>query len=96
MSKHEIIETLRSLDKDASERYRAKILGIFGSVARGEGGPDSDVDVLVEFLAGATLLDLSGLGLSLEEKIGLPVDIVPVDTIKLELKEQILSEAILV
>ena len=45
---------------------------------------------------GATLLDLSGLGLLLEENIGLPVDIVPIDTIKLELKEQILSEAILV
>jgi predicted nucleotidyltransferase len=96
MSKNEIIETLRSLDRDASENYRAKILGVFGSVARGEEGPDSDVDVLVEFLVGATLLDLSGLGLFLEEKIGLPVDIVPIDTIKLELKEQILSEAILV
>jgi len=96
MDKYEVIWTLRSLEREIEGTYRAKVKGVFGSVAKGEERPNSDVDVLVEFLEGATLLDLVGLGLYLEEKLGIPVDIVPIDTIKPEMKRQILGEAIFV
>lgn len=96
MDKNEVIRTLKSLERQVHGRYRARVKGVFGSVARGEERPESDIDLLVEFLDGATLLDLVGLGLFFEEELGIPVDIVPIDTIRPELKPQILSEAIFV
>ena len=49
---------------------------VFGSVARGEAGPDSDVDLLVDLDPERTLLDLSGLILDLQETLGREVDVV--------------------
>lgn len=48
---------------------------VFGSVARGEAGATSDVDLLVDFEPGRSLLDLSGLVLDLEEALGRRVDV---------------------
>lgn len=58
-------------------RWRVDELAIFGSAARGEMGPDSDVDVLVTFddQASWSLLDLMGLKEELEEIFGRPVDL---------------------
>jgi predicted nucleotidyltransferase len=49
---------------------------VFGSGARGEQRPDSDLDLLVDLPPGASLLDLSRLGLALEDALGRPVDLV--------------------
>ena len=49
---------------------------LFGSVVRGEQRADSDIDLLVDLPPGASLFDLSRLGLALEEVLGRPVDIV--------------------
>jgi predicted nucleotidyltransferase/DNA-binding XRE family transcriptional regulator len=51
---------------------------VFGSVARGQARPDSDVDLLVEFEPGRTVLDLSELILDLQEALGYPVDVVEI------------------
>lgn len=51
---------------------------VFGSVARGEARPDSDIDFLVEFEPERTLLDLSELILDLEEALGRKVDVVEI------------------
>ena len=48
---------------------------VFGSVARGEDDADSDLDLLVDAAAGATLFDLAGLELELAELLGVRVDI---------------------
>jgi|SRR5579872_2623042 len=48
---------------------------VFGSVARGEAKPSSDLDLLVEFEKGRSLLDLAGLERELEELLGCKVDI---------------------
>jgi predicted nucleotidyltransferase len=48
---------------------------VFGSVARGEAGANSDVDLLVEFEPGRSLVDLTGLELELEELLGCKVDV---------------------
>lgn len=92
----EIIRILKSVNDEIADNFKARIKGVFGSFARGEERPDSDLDVLVEFMEGATLLDFVGLALYLEERLGLPVDVMPIDTVRLELKHKILDEAIFV
>jgi predicted nucleotidyltransferase len=57
-------------------RHRASNVRVFGSVARGDATPDSDIDFLVTFEEGASLYDLSGLWQDLQELIGHSVDVV--------------------
>jgi predicted nucleotidyltransferase len=54
----------------------ASSAAVFGSVARGEARPGSDVDLLVDFEPGASLLDHVGLFQDLEELLGVGVDVV--------------------
>ncbi|MCS7158693.1 MAG: nucleotidyltransferase family protein [Blastocatellia bacterium] len=90
----EVLATLRELQDEARQRYRAEIVGVFGSYARGVTHRRSDVDVLVRFLAGASLFDLVGLGDFLEEQLGVKVDVVSERALRPELRERILSELI--
>jgi predicted nucleotidyltransferase len=94
MTKENVIEVLRTSTEDSLLRYKAQIKGIFGSYARGEESESSDIDVLVDFKEGADLFDFVGLSLFLEEKLQRPVDIVPTDTIKGEIRNAVLKEAI--
>jgi uncharacterized protein len=94
MTRENIIEILRAVAGDILLKYRAQIKGIFGSFARGEESETSDIDVLVDFKEGADLFDLVGLSLFLEEQLKRPVDIVPTDTIKSDIRNTILKEAI--
>jgi len=91
-----IKKTLRSLEEEIREKYRAEIVGLFGSYVRGEQKDTSDIDILVRFLEGATLFDFVGLANFLEEKLGIKVDIVSERAIRPELKKQILSEVVAV
>jgi hypothetical protein len=68
-------------------------LGIFGSIARGEERPDSDLDVLVE-LDQRTFDRYMDLKLYLQDLLGRSIDLVLADRIRPELKDQILSELI--
>lgn len=54
MEKNEIIETLRA-NRTLLEQFHIRSLSVFGSIVRGEAGPDSDVDILVEFDPGANV-----------------------------------------
>ena len=77
------------------ERYKAEIIGIFGSYVRGEQKEESDIDVLVKFHKGATLFELVGLALFLEEVLGVnKVDVVPYDTVRPEIKERVFKEVV--
>jgi len=89
-----IKKTLKSLEREIKKEYKAEIIGIFGSYVRGEEKESSDVDILVRFLERATLFDFVGLANFLEEKLNIKVDIVPVDTVREEIKEQVLKEAV--
>ena len=94
------IDEIKKIIEDAEEvirqRYKAEVIGIFGSFARGEEGKESDIDILVEFKEGATLFDLSGLGDFLEEKLGRKVDIVSTRSIRKEIKENIMKDLVAV
>lgn len=94
MTKENVIRILRSVTEESLLKYKARIRGIFGSVARGEDTAESDIDVLVEFTEQADLFDYVGLSLFLEEKLNRRVDVVPSDTIKMEVINDIMKEAI--
>ena len=94
MLREEIVKILQKVKEEIRIKYKAEIKGIFGSYAREEAKQRSDVDILVNFLEGATLFDFVGLANYLEEKLKIKVDIVPVDTLRREIKDKILKEAI--
>lgn len=87
------------------EEIREKVVGlmrqrgvvrasVFGSTARGEASPTSDVDFLVEFEPGRSLLDLSGLRLDLEEALGCEVDIATRNSLHPKLRDRVLGELV--
>ncbi|MDQ2730063.1 MAG: nucleotidyltransferase family protein [Armatimonadota bacterium] len=75
MTRNDILQLLTIHQADLA-RFDVKTLGVFGSVARGEANPDSDVDVLVEFNGAATFDGYIDLEAFLEDLIGARVDLV--------------------
>ena len=67
---------------------------IFGSVARGDDEPGSDLDLLVDFTEEASLLDEVGLRLALADLLQVSVDVVAADTLKGPIRERVLREAV--
>lgn len=94
MKTEEILKILRELEGIVRQRYKAHIKGIFGSYARGEEDHKSDIDILVDFDKDANLFHLVGLSLFLEEKLHIPVDVVPYDSVREEIKEYVFKEAV--
>lgn len=78
------------------ERYSVKDIAIFGSVARGEETPGSDIDLLVEFEPGKTggYFKFFTLQQDLEGRLRMKVDLVTPDALKAQLRERILAEAV--
>lgn len=74
------IEDLLALHRDeiheAVARHHSMSVSVFGSLARGESRPDSDIDLLVRFAPGSSLFDLLRLTDELENLLGRPVDVV--------------------
>lgn len=68
--------------------------GVFGSVARGEAGEDSDVDFLVELEKGRSLVDLAGLRLDLRDVLDREVDVATPSSLHPKLRERILRELV--
>jgi predicted nucleotidyltransferase len=63
-------------------------------VARGDDGELSDVDFLVDLSDGTSLLDLIGLERELGELLGRDVDVIPSDSLKPRVRDQIMSESV--
>ena len=82
-------EILRIAAKHGAQRIR-----VFGSVARGEAGPQSDVDFLIEVGAQRSPFFPGGLVMDLEALLGRRVDVVEPDGLYPPLKAAILQEAI--
>lgn len=76
--------------------YHVKDIGVFGSMARGEGTASSDVDVLVEFSKPIGFFKFIELEEFLSKLIGRKVDLVTKKALKPAIKEEILQETIYV
>ncbi|MBM4162783.1 MAG: nucleotidyltransferase family protein [Ignavibacteria bacterium] len=89
------IRTIVAQNSDLlAEKYGVTIVGIFGSYVRGEQGKQSDLDLLAEILRPISLLELVGAEIYLSEILGMRVDVVPKRTVREELREAILEEAV--
>ena len=75
-------------------KHGARNVRIFGSVARGEARPGSDVDFLVELEKGRSLFDLGGLLMDLQDLLGCEVDVVTVNGLRARIRERVLQEAV--
>lgn len=73
--------------------HGAKKIAVFGSYARGEETPDSDLDILVEFLDRKSLLDLVGIEMKLSETLNVKVDLLTERAISPYLIDRIKNEA---
>lgn len=87
-------EKLSLLMPALEEKYHVESLEIFGSYARGEQSQSSDLDLLITFSQPYSLWELLDVKEFLSKKLHLTVDLVPKDSIKAMLKEQIIQEAI--
>ena len=96
MERDEALRLLSGQKVEIRRRFGVKSMSLFGSTARDEAGPDSDVDVLVEFEPTATpsLLDFIDLKHFLSDELKMGVDLVDRRTIIPELRNSILSGAI--
>lgn len=78
MNRDRVIAGLRALLPHLRSQYAVASLGLFGSIARGDGAESSDIDVLVAFEPGATvtLMTLARVKCDLEDALGRAVDLV--------------------
>ena len=79
---------------EVARKHGARNVRIFGSVARGDAGPDSDVDILVELETGRGLLDHAALMLDLSDLLGCKVDVVTDRGIRPRIRDRVLLEAV--
>lgn len=80
-----MVRRIADMRGELRERFTVIRIGVFGSFARGDQGPASDVDILVE-LAEPTFDHYMDLKFRLEDVLGRPVDLVIADTVRPRLK----------
>jgi len=94
MTLGELVKTRREEILELAERNGARNVRVFGSVARGEAKPGSDVDFLVRFDKGRSLMDHAALLLDLADLLGCQVDVVSENGINPRIRERVLKEAV--
>lgn len=93
MTPSAIVTDNRDRILDIAARHGARNVRIFGSAARGEARPDSDIDLLVDLEPGRSLLDHVALWQDLEQLLRRRVDVVVEGGISPHLEQRILAEA---
>jgi predicted nucleotidyltransferase len=93
----ESITLLKNKRKDIlgiASKYGARNVRIFGSLARGEAGEDSDIDFLVDLEPGRSLFDLGGLLMDLQNLLAQKVDVVTEKGLRPRIRDRVLKEAL--
>jgi predicted nucleotidyltransferase len=75
-------------------RYGVRTIRVFGSIARGDAGPGSDVDFVVEFEPGRSLLDHGGLIMDLQDALGCKVDVVSARGLRDRMRARVDAESV--
>jgi len=91
------LETLREKREailQIARRYGAHDIRVFGSVARGDAGESSDVDLIVRFDPGRSLFDHGGLVMDLQELLGVKVDVISEAGMRERFRKHVMKEAI--
>ena len=78
------------------QRYGVKRISVFGSYARGEANPESDIDIIVEFTDRKSLLDIVGIEQELSEVLGIKVDLLTEKSISPYLVDRIKKEMLVI
>jgi uncharacterized protein len=94
MDLHKILKDEREEILRIAASHGAQNVRVFGSLARCEAGPDSDIDILVELDPGRSLLDIIAIKQDLEDLMGCEVDVVTEAAISPYIRKQVLKEAI--
>lgn len=94
MTRDEIIRTLREQAPDLHQRFGVSSIRLFGSIARGDDHPESDVDVLVEFDRPTGLLGLCRVKFYLEDALGRSVDVGTPNSLKDLIRDSVMREAL--
>ena len=94
MGVNELLKNKRAEIFRIATQHGARNVRIFGSVARGEARPDSDVDFLVDMEEGRSLLDLGGLLMDLQDLLHCKVDVVTEKGLRERIRNRVLREAV--
>jgi predicted nucleotidyltransferase len=87
------LDLKRNAVREAVSRFHTANPRVFGSVLHGNDQDGSDLDLLVDALPGATLFDLGGLQVELEDLLGVTVDLLTPGDIPKKFRAQVLAEA---
>jgi predicted nucleotidyltransferase len=76
------------------ERFGVRNIRVFGSVARSEATPDSDLDLLVDVDRGHGYFDMAGFALGVEDELGVMTQVATPGGLKLRIRDRVLREAV--
>jgi predicted nucleotidyltransferase len=94
MDLNQLVKEKREEILQIAAKHGAYNVRLFGSVARGEAGPESDVDFLIEMEEGRSLFDLADLLADLQDLLNCKVDISEPEGLHWFIRDQILKEAV--
>ncbi len=84
----------RDAIKRLGERFGVRNIRVFGSVARSEATPDSDLDLLVDVERGHGYFDMAGFALGVEDELGVMTQVATPGGLKLRIRDRVLREAV--
>lgn len=91
---NEIKKIIKQHRNVLADKYGVAVVGIFGSYVRGEQEQRSDIDLLADILRPISLLEMVGAEIYLSEVLEIKVDLVPKRSVREELRNNILEEAV--
>ena len=90
----DLVEAHRDEIKAIVARHHGRSVALFGSVARGDERPDSDIDFLVELAPEARPFEILAIGAALEAALGVKVDVGTSGSLRPRLRDEVLAEAV--